>query len=66
MSKRSYAERIKDAEVMLSGIKSHMEELAQRGVGESNRTTKNGFPFVFLCALRARQSFRAKFSTRMR
>jgi len=34
MSKRSYAERIKDAEVMLSGIKSHKEELAQRGISD--------------------------------
>jgi hypothetical protein len=34
MSKQSYAERIKNAEVMLAGIKSHKETLAPRGIND--------------------------------
>ena len=34
MSKESYAERIKNAEVMLAGIRSHKETLAPRGIND--------------------------------
>jgi hypothetical protein len=34
MPRGSYSEKIKDAEVMLSGIKSHKETLAHRGISD--------------------------------
>jgi non-homologous end joining protein Ku len=34
MPRGSYSEKIKDAEVMLSGIKSHKEALAPRGISD--------------------------------